>query len=170
MIRTYRTRECFFPMILALMILSNRVLFDKSSGAIDKFAIMMNYRSYKMGCAAAYYNGSGIYSPRSFLIVCNYSFIDMPNLSIWEEGPAASKCKSGPDPKYSGLCLPPDQAPKKAKPTYPMPFNNPVQKHYCALEKKYCFNYQTNAYRSHIGCESDGVSVHGGRIDQPRST
>ena len=121
----------------------------------------MNARSYKVGCAVAEFDGKEDYVGwRNTYIVCNYSFSSISDIEIYKVGKAATQCKFGPDPKYPQLCLPPDQAPKKIKPKYPLPFNNPDQEHYCKLEKELCFDHKTNSVSKHVGCESDGVGDH----------
>lgn len=54
-----------------------------------------------VGCAGVKYNDAG--GPKSNLI-CNYGFGNMAQVYVYQSGPAASKCETGPNPKYPGLC------------------------------------------------------------------
>lgn len=60
-------------------------------------------RAKKIGCAAATFpseDGDLI----NFYLVCNYSFINMIDEPIYTTGRTASKCQSGRNRRYNGLC------------------------------------------------------------------
>lgn len=54
-----------------------------------------------VGCAGSKYTDAG---GQQAILVCNYGYGNMPGQYIYEAGPSASKCKTGPNPKYSSLC------------------------------------------------------------------
>lgn len=62
-------------------------------------------RAKKIGCAAATFpsnDGELI----NFYFVCNYSFGNMIDEPIYTVGPTASKCQSGRNKRFRGLCNP----------------------------------------------------------------
>ncbi|XP_062558435.1 antigen 5 like allergen Cul n 1-like [Armigeres subalbatus] len=69
--------------------------------AIGHFTAMIADRSNKIGCAMV----SFVDSPwlRKYL-VCNYSITNIINQPVYKSGPTASKCATGQNPDYIGLC------------------------------------------------------------------
>ena len=59
-------------------------------------------RAKKVGCAVSKYRSAGI---QYFYFVCNYSFGNVLMVSVYSTGPSGSKCKSGRDTVYKGVCI-----------------------------------------------------------------
>lgn len=54
-----------------------------------------------VGCAGSKYTDS---AGQEAVLVCNYGFGNMDHVYVYEAGPSASKCKTGPNPDYPALC------------------------------------------------------------------
>lgn len=58
--------------------------------------------SFKVGCSISQYIKEGGWYTTYY--VCNYAVTNIVGGQIYEEGPMASKCKTGTNPKYPALC------------------------------------------------------------------
>lgn len=58
--------------------------------------------SFKVGCSISQYLKPGDWYTTYY--VCDYAVTNVVGGQIYEEGPTASKCKTGTNPKYPGLC------------------------------------------------------------------
>jgi hypothetical protein len=54
-----------------------------------------------IGCAMSKYIDEGF---KTTLIVCNYSTTNIHGEPVFDTGRLASKCKTGENPEYRGLC------------------------------------------------------------------
>ncbi|XP_031622599.1 uncharacterized protein LOC116340305 [Contarinia nasturtii] len=70
-------------------------------GEIGHFTQIVMDQAYKMGCAITKFNEEGT---RKSLIACNYAVSNVNGLPIYDVGATASKCKTGTNPQYPGLC------------------------------------------------------------------
>lgn len=72
-----------------------------SKKEIGHFTQFVGQDATVVGCAGSKYtDGEG----QQAILVCNYGFGNMQNTYIYAAGPAASKCKTGPNPDYPALC------------------------------------------------------------------
>ncbi|XP_029732953.1 antigen 5 like allergen Cul n 1-like [Aedes albopictus] len=69
--------------------------------AIGHFTAMVADRSNRIGCAMVSFEESPWM--RKYL-VCNYSITNIINQPVYKAGPTASKCVTGQNPDYAGLC------------------------------------------------------------------
>ncbi len=58
-------------------------------------------KNVRVGCAGVWYpeDGTGVVN-----FACNYAFITMSNSPIYIDGPTASKCTTGINRQFPGLC------------------------------------------------------------------
>uniref|UniRef100_A0A1Y9INH0 Venom allergen-1 n=1 Tax=Anopheles melas TaxID=34690 RepID=A0A1Y9INH0_9DIPT len=70
---------------------------------IGHFTQMVSDRTWKMGCAAQQWTEHKVFNVLYF--VCNYSFTNMVGEPVYVPGPPASRCATGEDKLYPGLCL-----------------------------------------------------------------
>lgn len=86
---------CFFLII-------SQLRSNKQNGHFTQIA---RDQSYKVGCSISQYveqrGGTTWYT---VYYVCNYAVTNISNYPIYEKGAPASKCKTGPNAKYPGLC------------------------------------------------------------------
>lgn len=72
---------------------------------IGHFTQIVRDQSYKIGCSISQYveqkAGRTWYA---VYYVCNYAVTNIINYPIYEQGAPASKCKTGNNAKYPGLC------------------------------------------------------------------
>lgn len=62
---------------------------------------MVRESADRVGCAISQFRADG---HDNTYIVCDYAMTNNFFTSIYEPGQAASKCKTGPNPKYPALC------------------------------------------------------------------
>lgn len=67
------------------------------------FTQVVRDEAYKIGCAISRFSDPINKKPLS-LITCNYAVTNLATFPVYEEGDAASGCKTGPHPNYPGLC------------------------------------------------------------------
>ncbi|XP_055550225.1 antigen 5 like allergen Cul n 1-like isoform X2 [Wyeomyia smithii] len=72
-----------------------------SGPMIGHFTQMISDRATRIGCAVVSYN-SGAWIRKYF--VCNYSLANIIDQGVYEKGMACSRCRTGCNPKYPGLC------------------------------------------------------------------
>lgn len=65
---------------------------------------MVNDRAVWMGCAAVTFRASVVENAYAFSYCCNYAVTNMRDEPVYTAGETASKCQSGTDKKYTGLC------------------------------------------------------------------
>ncbi|XP_058121263.1 antigen 5 like allergen Cul n 1-like [Anopheles ziemanni] len=70
---------------------------------IGHFTQIASDRSTKVGCSLWFWK-DGQYDVYYF--VCNYSVTNIMDKSVYQAGPAASKCQRGRNSKFPGLCNP----------------------------------------------------------------
>ncbi|XP_055853442.1 antigen 5 like allergen Cul n 1-like [Episyrphus balteatus] len=74
---------------------------ESPKAVIGHFTEMVIQANYLAGCSA----GSFILNKQyAFLFVCNFHKINIINGAIYVPGKSASKCSTGPNPRYKGLC------------------------------------------------------------------
>ncbi|XP_053672453.1 antigen 5 like allergen Cul n 1-like [Anopheles nili] len=74
-----------------------------SGPAIGHFTQIASDRSTKVGCSMWYWKDGQF---DVYYFVCNYSFTNIMDRSVYQAGPPASKCKRGRNSKFPGLCNP----------------------------------------------------------------
>ncbi|EAT48176.1 AAEL000793-PA [Aedes aegypti] len=74
-----------------------------SGPQIGHFTQMVNDRAWKMGCSMVHYKNGRVIK---YYLVCNYSMTNMIEEPIYTRGSAGSKCQTGQNPQYRGLCSP----------------------------------------------------------------
>lgn len=62
---------------------------------------MVADRNIQLGCAILKVIENRMYK---YFTACNYAFTNMINQPVYIFGPPASKCASGKNPDYPGLC------------------------------------------------------------------
>lgn len=76
------------------------------------FTQYLQARANKIGCAvSSSLKEIGERDWRVTWLACNYSFGNLKTFPVYKSGAPASACKTGPNPKYSGLCSPAEQYP-----------------------------------------------------------
>ncbi|XP_050072740.1 antigen 5 like allergen Cul n 1-like [Anopheles maculipalpis] len=70
---------------------------------IGHFTQMVSDRTWKIGCSAQQWIGSEE-EYNEFYFVCNYSFTNMIGQPVYVKGKPASRCVSGENKLYPGLC------------------------------------------------------------------
>lgn len=79
--------------------------FRNSTKQNGHFTQAVRDQSYKVGCAISQYvEQKGGRSWYTVYYVCNYAVTNISNYPIYERGAPASKCKTGRNPMYAGLC------------------------------------------------------------------
>lgn len=75
-------------------------------GAIGHFTQMLQAKAVAVGCAIAksIANNPKYGEMNCIFIACNYASGNMVEQPVYEIGPLGSKCKTGMNPKYPGLC------------------------------------------------------------------
>uniref|UniRef100_A0A1Y9IW78 Venom allergen-1 n=1 Tax=Anopheles minimus TaxID=112268 RepID=A0A1Y9IW78_9DIPT len=69
---------------------------------IEHFTQMVSDRTWKLGCSAQQWNEPG--EDNVFYFVCNYSFSNMEGQPVYAKGKQASRCTTGGNALYPGLC------------------------------------------------------------------
>ncbi|KFB35694.1 AGAP006420-PA-like protein [Anopheles sinensis] len=69
---------------------------------IGHFTQMISDRAWKMGCAAQTWFEGKVNS--IFYMVCNYSFANYEGQPVYRRGLPASRCRTGENADYPGLC------------------------------------------------------------------
>lgn len=74
---------------------------------IGHFTQLVNDRTWKVGCSMVHYitNGKMI----NYYLVCNYTMTNMIGEPIYTKGSTGSKCQTGQNPQFRGLCSPREQ-------------------------------------------------------------
>uniref|UniRef100_A0A023ELJ5 Venom allergen-1 n=1 Tax=Aedes albopictus TaxID=7160 RepID=A0A023ELJ5_AEDAL len=75
--------------------------FSYKGPQIGHFTLMMNDRVWKVGCSMVRYK-SGKWT--NLFFVCNYSMNNILGRPVYAGGKTASKCKTGQNAKFKGLC------------------------------------------------------------------
>lgn len=71
---------------------------------------MVQEKAAKIGCAmATYYEGEWL----NFLLACNYNYTNVLGTPVYQSGPKCSKCETGCNSKYDGLCSTQENVPAK---------------------------------------------------------
>lgn len=69
---------------------------------VDRFTQIVQDEACALGCAMIKYNN---YDKYTYYFVCNYSLNNIIGECVYESSTeAASKCKTGKNPDYPGLC------------------------------------------------------------------
>ncbi|XP_041771442.1 antigen 5 like allergen Cul n 1-like [Anopheles merus] len=72
-----------------------------SGKPIGHFTQIASDRSTKVGCSMWYWKDGQM---DVYYFVCNYSFTNIMDRSVYQSGPTASQCKTGRNSKFPGLC------------------------------------------------------------------
>uniref|UniRef100_A0A182KFN0 Venom allergen-1 n=1 Tax=Anopheles christyi TaxID=43041 RepID=A0A182KFN0_9DIPT len=72
-----------------------------SGKPIGHFTQIASDRSTKVGCSMWYWKDGQM---DVYYFVCNYSFTNIMDRSVYQSGPAGSECKKGRNSKFPGLC------------------------------------------------------------------
>uniref|UniRef100_A0A182Q1W9 Venom allergen-1 n=1 Tax=Anopheles farauti TaxID=69004 RepID=A0A182Q1W9_9DIPT len=75
---------------------------NEPESPIGHFTQMVSDRTWKIGCSAQHWKESN--DSTAFYFVCNYSFTNMIGQPVYVKGSPASRCLTGQDGQYSGLC------------------------------------------------------------------
>ncbi|XP_055301718.1 antigen 5 like allergen Cul n 1-like [Sitodiplosis mosellana] len=79
--------------------------FDSSKPVVGHFTAWVQDRTEAIGCAAVFttpnYNGKDY---GAFILTCNYSFSNLLGTPVYVAGTTASKCMTGRDATYPGIC------------------------------------------------------------------
>ncbi|XP_050073036.1 scoloptoxin SSD976-like [Anopheles maculipalpis] len=68
---------------------------------IGHFTMMVNDRSWKVGCAMQSWSEG---SATKVYFVCNYSYNNIVTQQVYTTGPVGSQCQADMNPSYPGLC------------------------------------------------------------------
>ncbi|XP_065075545.1 antigen 5 like allergen Cul n 1-like [Ochlerotatus camptorhynchus] len=71
---------------------------------IGHFTQIISDRTWKVGCSLTHYITNGKFI--NYYLVCNYSMTNMIKEPIYKKGKTGSKCETGQNPQYKGLCSP----------------------------------------------------------------
>lgn len=75
---------------------------DSSLAKSGRFLQVVKSNADRIGCSAIEYHDVRNY--RCTVIGCNYNAGSIVNVPTYEIGPTASRCVTGENPKYTGLC------------------------------------------------------------------
>ncbi|CAD7087250.1 unnamed protein product [Hermetia illucens] len=75
--------------------------YQSSSRMIGHFTVMMNDKNNRVGCALTKHSPHG---GAEYYFACNYASTNVINKPVYKEGRAASKCTTGTNHLFSGLC------------------------------------------------------------------
>lgn len=67
----------------------------------QNFLLMIHEKANRVGCAISQYQGP---RGKTTYLVCNYSFSVIEETQIYESGEVGSKCVSGINENFDGLC------------------------------------------------------------------
>uniref|UniRef100_A0A2M3YWH5 Venom allergen-1 n=1 Tax=Anopheles nuneztovari TaxID=30067 RepID=A0A2M3YWH5_9DIPT len=69
--------------------------------AIGHFTQMVSDRTSTIGCAMQYWVALGW---ETYYLVCDYGLTNIGDRAVYKKGTTASKCVTGPNPAFPGLC------------------------------------------------------------------
>lgn len=69
---------------------------------LGHFTQVVKDNAYRVGCSIAKYTDQN--DARKALVACNYAVANIGDWPIYNDGPTASDCQTGTNPKYPALC------------------------------------------------------------------